>query len=69
MPSQSVSSRVVPATVGVRAALFRATVSRVARLMWRSSERHGLYQAMLAAGHDEGVRHNLVHDPRQTGPL
>jgi|HubBroStandDraft_2_1064218.scaffolds.fasta_scaffold3370937_1 hypothetical protein len=67
MSSQFVSSRVAPVTAGERASSLRKTISRLARLMWRSSERHSLYQVMLAAGHDEGLPDALVHDPRQTG--
>jgi hypothetical protein len=32
--------------------------------MWRSSERHSLYQVMLAAGHEEGLQDNLVQRSR-----
>ncbi|MGF6241559.1 MULTISPECIES: hypothetical protein [Paraburkholderia] len=67
MSSQSVSSRVVPVTAGVKGSSLRATISRLARLVWRSYERHSLYQVMLAAGHDEALPDTLVHDPRQTG--
>ncbi|WP_133894656.1 hypothetical protein [Paraburkholderia sp.] len=64
MSSRSVSSRAVPATSGVGAPSLRATLSRIARLMWRSSERHSLYQVMLAAGHEEGLQDNLVQRSR-----
>jgi hypothetical protein len=66
MPSRSVPSRAVPATTGVRAPSLRATISRLARLMWRSSERHSLYQVMLAAGHEEGRPDNRVQRPHST---
>jgi hypothetical protein len=31
--------------------------------MWRSSERHSLYQVMLAAGHEEGLFLQQKTDP------
>ncbi|SIO53117.1 hypothetical protein SAMN05444168_6464 [Paraburkholderia phenazinium] len=66
MSSRSISSRAVPATTRGPAPSLRATLSRVARLMWRSSERHSLYQVMLAAGHEEGLQEHLVQRPHST---
>ena len=66
MSSQSVSSRVVPVTAGVKGSSLRATISRLARLVWRSYERHSLYQVMLAAGHEEGLQEHLVQRPHST---
>lgn len=67
MPSQSASSRAVPATVRPQTASLRATIGRLASLIWRSSERHSLYQVMLATGHDEHSPDALAQPLRQTG--
>jgi hypothetical protein len=67
MSSRSVSSRVVSANAGAQASSLMATISRLARLMWRSYERHSLYPVMLAAGHDEVLQDGLVRDAHQSG--
>ncbi|WP_144155504.1 hypothetical protein [Paraburkholderia sp. BCC1885] len=67
MSSQTVSSRIVSATAGARGSSLKATISRLARLMWRSNERHSLYQVMLAAGHQDASTDAPVHDSLQTG--
>jgi hypothetical protein len=65
MSSQSVSSRVVPANRRPTAASFVASVRRVARVMWRSYERHSLYEVMLAAGDYDGLPREVRHHPKR----
>lgn len=67
MSSQFASSRAVAATVRPQATSLRATIGRLANLIWRSSERHSLYQAMLATSHDEHSPDALAQPLRQTG--
>jgi hypothetical protein len=64
MSSQSVPPHVAAANAVVRASSLLATIGRVARLVWRSSERHSLYPVMLAGAHDEGLQDIRVRDPR-----
>jgi len=43
-----------------------ATIRRLVRVVWRSYERHSLYQVMLAAGREDSLPDDLVQSPRRT---
>ncbi|RFU44110.1 hypothetical protein [Paraburkholderia sp. DHOC27] len=59
MSSQSASSRAAPANRRASAASFIATMRRAVQAIWRSHERHSLYEVMLAAGDFD----NLPREP------
>jgi hypothetical protein len=67
MSSQSASSRVVPASARPASASFGVTIRRLAKSIWRSYERHSLYEVMLKGGYYEGLPDDLERRTRQLG--
>ncbi|HEY1998401.1 hypothetical protein [Paraburkholderia sp.] len=67
MSNPSASSHVASSTARAMPLSLRTTIRRIARLMWRSYERHSLYQVMLAAGHDEDAPDDLALRARRGG--
>lgn len=67
MSSQSASSRVVPANGRPASSSLGASIRRLATVIWRSYERHSLYQVMLAAGCHEDLPADLADRLQQAG--
>ncbi|HEV3425481.1 MAG TPA: hypothetical protein VG105_17215 [Paraburkholderia sp.] len=66
MSSQSASSHVVPATARSSGSSLGATIRRLARVVWRSYERHSLYQVMQATG-DDGLKDEFAQGRHPAG--
>lgn len=67
MSSQSASSRVVPASARPAVSSFGVTIRRLAKSIWRSYERHSLYEVMLKGGYYEGLPDDLERRTQQMG--
>lgn len=67
MSSQSASSRAVSTNARPASSSLGATMRRLATVIWRSYERHSLYQVMLAAGCHEDLPADFADRPQQVG--
>lgn len=65
MSSQSASSRVVHASARPAISSFGVTIRRLAKSIWRSYERHSLYEVMLKGGYYEGLPDDIERRSQQ----